>query len=143
MPSSPIVMVSSYPPRLCGIGTFCEEAREFIQRANPDRDVLVISHTDGEGEGVYPLLDMSRHDWWRPVANKILELKPHAVHLEHEYGLYEYLDDRGIGDNTHQADMAAAIDHLDRVFATMPAQAGCLIAIVGSIPKARTAKNAE
>jgi hypothetical protein len=23
----PIVMISSYPPRLCGIGTFCEEAR--------------------------------------------------------------------------------------------------------------------
>ena len=48
--SSPIVMISSYPPRLCGIGTFTEEAREFIQKANPDREVLVISHTDGRGK---------------------------------------------------------------------------------------------
>lgn len=95
---APIVMISSYPPRLCGIATFCEEAREFIQKANPDRDVLVISHDDGEGEGVFPLIDMTRRDWWRPVADKIHELDPYAVHLEHEYGLYEYLDERHHGD---------------------------------------------
>lgn len=98
MPMQPIVMISSYPPRLCGIGTFTEEAREFIQRANPDRDVLVISHTDGRGEGVFPIIDMSRHDWWKPVVEKVRELSPYAIHLEHEYGLYEYRDKRGIGD---------------------------------------------
>ena len=98
MSSRPIVMVSSYPPRLCGIATFTEEAREFIRMANPDRDVLVISHTDGKGDGVYPLIDMSREDWWQPVAEKINELDPYAVHLEHEYGLYEYHDERGVGD---------------------------------------------
>jgi glycosyltransferase involved in cell wall biosynthesis len=95
----PIVMISSYPPRLCGIGTFCEEAREFIQKHNPGRDVLVISHTDGEGEGVIPIMDPpARPDWWRPVADKVDELKPHAVHIQHEYGLYEYYDDEHIGD---------------------------------------------
>ncbi|MFP3937547.1 MAG: glycosyltransferase [Phycisphaerae bacterium] len=96
--AAPIVMVSSYPPRLCGIGTFAEEAREFIQKHNPGRDVLVISHTDGEGDGVIPIIDMSYRNWWRPVAEKLHELQPHAVHLEHEYGLYEYLDERGQGD---------------------------------------------
>jgi 1,2-diacylglycerol 3-alpha-glucosyltransferase len=95
---NPIVMVSSYPPRLCGIGTFCEEAREFIQKRCPDRDVLVISHTDGRGEGVYPLIDIADRRWWRPVAEKIHQLKPHAVHIEHEYGLYDYRDERGHGD---------------------------------------------
>jgi 1,2-diacylglycerol 3-alpha-glucosyltransferase len=99
MPLDPIVMISSYPPRLCGIATFAEEAREFIQKANPQREVLVISHTDGRGEGVFPIIDMRRWDWWRPVAEKIEELNPYAVHLEHEYGLYEYHDQRGIGDN--------------------------------------------
>ncbi|RMF87900.1 MAG: hypothetical protein D6739_00910, partial [Nitrospirae bacterium] len=83
----PICMVSSYPPRLCGIGTFTEEAREFIAKANPGRDVVVISHTDGAGEGVYPIIDMQRRDWWRPVVDKIRELDPYCVHLEHEYGL--------------------------------------------------------
>jgi glycosyltransferase involved in cell wall biosynthesis len=100
-PSSnhPIVLVSSYPPRLCGIATFTEEAREFIQHANPEREVLVISHTDGRGEGVLPLIDMSRQNWWKPVADTIQQLAPYAVHLEHEYGLYEYRDERGLGDN--------------------------------------------
>ncbi len=95
----PICMVSSYPPRLCGIGTFTEEAREFIAKANPGREVVVISHTDGEGEGVFPIIDMRRVDWWRPVVEKIRELDPYCVHLEHEYGLYEYVDERGIGDH--------------------------------------------
>jgi len=95
---APIVMISSYPPRLCGIGTFCEEAREFIQKQHSDRDVLVISHTDGAGDGVLPLMDLSTSGWWRPVADKVHELKPYAVHVEHEYGLYEYRDERGHGD---------------------------------------------
>jgi len=113
MSKNPIVMISSYPPRLCGIATFCEEAREFIKKHNPDREVLVISHLDGRGEGVFPLIDMSRQDWWKPVAEKVKELDPYAVHLEHEYGLYEYKDDRGIGDgNDGFLDLLEAIgDH--------------------------------
>lgn len=99
MNDSPIVMLSSYPPRLCGIATFTEEAREFIQKANPQRKVLVVSHTDGRGEGVFPVIDMNRSDWWKPVAKKIEELQPYVVHVEHEYGLYEYRDKRGIGDS--------------------------------------------
>lgn len=98
MARKPIVMVSSYPPRLCGIATFCEEAREFIQKANPDREVLVISHHDGSGDGVFPVIDTSRPDWWRRVAKTIERLDPYVVHIEHEYGLYEYRDERGMGD---------------------------------------------
>ncbi len=98
MPEAPIVMISSYPPRLCGIGTFAEEAREFIQKRHPERQVLVISHTDGAGEGVFPVIDMKQRDWWRPVVDKVEELKPYAVHIEHEYGLYEHHDHRGQGD---------------------------------------------
>lgn len=103
-------MVSSYPPRLCGIATFTEEAREFLQKANPDREVLVISHTDGEGEGVFPIISVDRPTWWKPVAEKIKELDPYVVHLEHEYGLYEYRDPRGFGDaNAGFLDLLEAI----------------------------------
>ncbi len=96
--NKPIVMISSYPPRLCGIATFCEEAREFIQKRHPEREVLVISHSEGEGKGVFPLIDMTRRDWWRPVIEKIEELKPYVIHIQHEYGLYEYKDEMGRGD---------------------------------------------
>ncbi len=98
MSKKPIVMVSSYPPRLCGIATFTEEAREFIKKANPERDVIVVSHSDGEGEGVYPVIEINRPDWWKPVARLIEKLDPYVVHIQHEYGLYEYYDERGIGD---------------------------------------------
>ncbi len=109
-------MISSYPPRLCGIGTFCEEAREFIQKHNPDRDVLVISHTDGEGKGVLPIMDITKRDWWRAVADKVHELKPRAVHIEHEYGLYEYRDERGQGDgNEGLLDMLDAISDVPTI----------------------------
>ncbi|MCX6384191.1 MAG: glycosyltransferase [Actinobacteria bacterium] len=94
----PVVLISSYPPRLCGIGTFTEEAREFIQKMYPERDVLVISHNDGAGEGVFPLIDMKNKLWWKPVVKQIKKLNPHVIHIEHEYGLYEYVDERGIGD---------------------------------------------
>ncbi len=110
MSAKPIVMISSYPPRLCGIGTFAEEAREFIQKANPGREVLVVSHTDGRGEGVFPVIDMSRNDWWRAVADKVDQLKPYVVHIEHEYGLYEYHDPQGNGDgNQGFIDLLTAI----------------------------------
>ncbi len=95
----PIVLISSYPPRLCGIATFCEEAREFIEKRFPHRPVYTISHTDGEGRGVFPIIDISRRTWWREVADKVNELKPYVVHIQHEYGLYEYHDERGRGDN--------------------------------------------
>ena len=96
--SDPIVMISSYPPRMCGIATFCEEAREFIRKHNPDREVLVISHTDGAGDGVIPIMDNTKRNWWKPVAEQVHKLKPYAVHIQHEYGLYEYCDERGHGD---------------------------------------------
>jgi len=113
---SPVVMVSSYPPRLCGIGTFCEEAREFIQKHNSGREVLVVSHTDGEGEGVFPMIDMTRRDWWRPVAEKIHSLDPYVVHIEHEYGLYEYRDERGAGDgNEGLLNLLEALDDVPTV----------------------------
>ncbi len=95
----PVVMVSSWPPRLCGIGTFAEEALEFIIKDQPERPTYVISHTDGAGENVFPLIDLSRPDWYRPVVDKIQELEPYAVHIQHEYGLYNYVDENGAGDN--------------------------------------------
>jgi len=91
-------MVGSWPPRKCGIGTFAEEAMEFIRKHEPDRPTYVISHTDGRGRGVFPLIDLSRGDWYVPVVEKIKELDPYAVHLQHEYGLYDHIDSQGRSD---------------------------------------------
>ena len=93
----PIVMISSWPLRQCGIGTFAEEACEFIHKTHPDRQLITITHTDGASD--YPIIDVSRSDWWRPVAEVVDEIEPYAIHIQHEYGLYEHVDERGIGDN--------------------------------------------
>jgi len=111
MKSQPIVLISSYPPRLCGIGTFCEEAREFIQKRHPEREVLVISHTDGAGEGVLPIMDISRADWWKPVVEEVKRLDPYAIHIQHEYGLYEHYNGERQGDgNRGFLNMLVALD---------------------------------
>ncbi len=94
----PVVMVSSWPPRKCGIGTFAEEALEFIRAREPDRPAYVVCHTDGRGENVFPLIDIDRADWYVPAAEKIKELDPYVVHLQHEYGLYNHVDERGASD---------------------------------------------
>jgi glycosyltransferase involved in cell wall biosynthesis len=107
---SPIILVSSYPPRPGGVAAFCQEAREFIQKANPDRGVLVVCHADGAGPGVLPVIEIADRRWWRPVAEKIHELKPYAVHVQHEYELYEYRDERGHGDRN-----AGFLDLLDAI----------------------------
>lgn len=93
-----MVMVSSYSPRFCGIATFVEEALEFIKSADPKLKIDIISHTDGEGENVHPIIDLSKKDWYKPVAAKIKELNPDVVHFEHEYGLYNYINKDGEGD---------------------------------------------
>ena len=110
--TSSIVMVSSYPPRVCRVASFCEEAREFIAKANPKREVLVVSHTDGRGDNVLPLINMKRADWWKTIARRINDLEPYVVHLQHEYSLYEYRDETGRGDgNQGFLNLLEALDY--------------------------------
>jgi 1,2-diacylglycerol 3-alpha-glucosyltransferase len=97
--TQPIVMITSWPPRLCGIATFAEEAAEFIHRRLPNHPIHIISHSDGEGENVHPLMDLSRGDWHVPVVEKVKELSPAAVHIQHEYGLYNYVGPDNKGDS--------------------------------------------
>jgi glycosyltransferase involved in cell wall biosynthesis len=98
----PIIMVSSWPPRKCGIATFAEEAVEFIRKRFPDRKVYVISHLDGKGDDVFPIIDTTKSNWDEIVAKKILQLDPYVVHIQHEYGLYRYVDKKGRDDKNRR-----------------------------------------
>lgn len=100
--TAPLVVLSSYPPRKCGIATFTEEALEFVSAHLPDRPIHIISHLDGRGPNVHPILDQSDPDWHRVVARRIAELRPYAVHIEHEYGLYTYYDEQGRSDENER-----------------------------------------
>ncbi len=113
--NDPIVLVSSYPPRVSEIATFTEEARAFIQKQNPDREVLVISHVDGRGDGVFPLIDPARPRWWKPVLNKLDELGPYVVHIQHDTGLYASPDDPSDTADEHFLDFLEAARHFPLV----------------------------
>jgi len=97
-----IVMVSSWYPRKGGIATFAEEALEFLRKRAPGRAAYVVSHLDGEGDNVFPIIDTTRPDWHVPVAEKIREMDPYVVHLQHEYGLYNHMDENGVSDNNER-----------------------------------------
>ena len=97
--AAPLVVISSHVPRKCGSATFTEEALEFIGRHMPDRPIHVISHLDGRGPNVHPIIDQRDPFWYLPVAHLVRELDPYAVHIEHEYGLYEVVGPDGRGDN--------------------------------------------
>jgi glycosyltransferase involved in cell wall biosynthesis len=88
----PLVVVSSYPPRKCGIATFIEEALEFVGARLPKRPIHIVSHLDGQGPQVHPILDQDDPNWPERVSALIQQLDPYVVHLEHEYGLYSYRD---------------------------------------------------
>jgi len=85
-----LLVISSYPPRFCGIATFTEEAIEFMRKVRSDLKIDIISHTDGIGENVHPIINMEDENWYLPVVDKIKQLNPDAIHIEHEYGLYNY-----------------------------------------------------
>lgn len=95
---APLVVISSYVPRKCGIATFTEEALEFIRRHMPQRPIHIISHLDGRGHNVHPIIDQRDPAWYLPVAELVRELNPYCVHIEHEYGLYEAPGHDGQGD---------------------------------------------
>jgi len=98
----PVVLVSSWPPRKCGIGTFAEEAAEFIREALPENPLKVVCHTDGAGTDVYPVIDLADGAWHQRALAQIEELDPYVVHFQHEYGLYEYVDQLGQGDENRR-----------------------------------------
>ncbi|MEK6647244.1 MAG: glycosyltransferase [Candidatus Firestonebacteria bacterium] len=94
-----LLVISSYPPRFCGIATFVEEAIEFIKKERSDIKVDIISHLDGEGENVHPVIDVKNKNWYESVAKEIKNINPDVIHIQHEYGLYNYIDERGEIDN--------------------------------------------
>ena len=96
--AKPLVVISSYPPRPCGIATFVEEALEFISKHMPDRPIHIICHLDGEGDNTHPIIDTRKENWYEPVAELVKELDPYAVHIQHEYGLYQHYEN-GRADN--------------------------------------------
>ncbi|MBI2848895.1 MAG: glycosyltransferase [Chloroflexi bacterium] len=86
-----IVLVSSWPPRHCGIGTYSAELVAALRQKG--HDVEVVCHTDGGRPGetqIHPVIDMSDPYWDLALYKTVEAINPDVVHIQHEYGLYNY-----------------------------------------------------
>lgn len=84
MTNQRIAIINPCPPTVCSAATFAQEAQEFIQKANPGSEVVIISHADTSGgDGTYPIIDLKRKNWWEPVTRQLHKINPVVVHLMH------------------------------------------------------------
>jgi len=95
-----VCMVTPFLPRPDGIATYSSELISAME--NFGDTVYIICHTDENVGGhesqpnAFGIIDITKPDWERTVFEKIRELKPDVVHVQHEYGLYAYKGDYGI-----------------------------------------------
>jgi glycosyltransferase involved in cell wall biosynthesis len=83
-----VAMVTSWD-RSCGIYTYTRPLVEELQRQGHHVDV--ICHTDArQAEGVHPVMDLARADWFEAVEDAVDQVNPDVVHVQFEYGLYAH-----------------------------------------------------
>lgn len=94
-----VAMVTSWPPRWCGIATYAENLVEALRAAGAD--VHVVCHADGGRLGerkVHPVIDQGSPSWYRPLLRAVREIDPDVVHVQHEFGLYTFFQTPGVYD---------------------------------------------
>src|SRR5579884_4195069 len=83
-----IAMVTSWD-RVCGIYTYARPLVEELRRQG--HEVQVVCHTDAQAaEGVHPVMDLNRADWFEAVEDAVDGISPDVVHVQFEYGLYAH-----------------------------------------------------
>jgi glycosyltransferase involved in cell wall biosynthesis len=86
-----IAILSTYPPRQCGIGAFAEELYSSLVEAAPDLDLLVCA-VDREGlrygDEVATVLSQDDEAGYRKTAASLAAAGVDAVLIQHEFGIY-------------------------------------------------------
>ncbi len=93
-------MVTSWPPRHCGIATYSQDLVRALRKEG--HEVHVVTFSDGGRRGeksVHRAMKVKRNrelrdaGWDERLFDKIADINPDVVHIQHEYGLYLYDDD--------------------------------------------------
>ena len=97
-----IRMVSTYPPRRCGIGTFCRDLSNALSQLTGEVGHIRVAAIDNH-HGPYNIpvdlvIDQYNPQSWKEVTNDIIKRakesnNPTAIVLQHEFGLDP--DDKG------------------------------------------------
>jgi len=87
-----ITLVSTYPPRACGIGTFSRDLRSAMVPADPDVDVDVLAIVRDPHQAQLPeVLSVIRQDVradYVAAPALLVERGTDVVVIEHEYGIF-------------------------------------------------------
>ncbi len=84
-----IVLVSTWPPRKCGIATYSADLVSALRKLG--HEVHIVCHLDGGIPGeknIYRAIDMRRYDWFVPMYRTIEKVDPDIVHIQHEFAIY-------------------------------------------------------
>ena len=85
-----VLLVSTYPPIECGIGTYTSFLAEALART--PTELHIISQYGAEGRHVYPSYSPNDEGIARRIFNAAVKVTPDIVHIQHEFGLYGELD---------------------------------------------------
>lgn len=94
-----VAMVTSWPPRWCGIAIYSENLVRALREAGVE--VHIVCHTDGGRPGednVHPVIDQGDPGWYRALIRAVEEINPDVVHVQHEFGLYTHFHTPGVYD---------------------------------------------
>lgn len=103
-----VVIVSTYPPRACGLATFTSDLRGALLEADHTSEVLVAAVVDDGPAPAAPEVALTlrqhhREDYARAAAD-LGRLGADVVLIEHEYGIF------GGDDGAHVLDLTRALD---------------------------------
>ncbi|MBN2067219.1 MAG: glycosyltransferase family 4 protein [Candidatus Diapherotrites archaeon] len=99
-----IVLLTSWPPRHCGIATYSNELARALKEQG--HEVHIVTFSDGgrkSEENVHPVLKVNKGrklvqpNWDEALYREIEKIGPDVVHVQHEYALYLYDDDFSSG----------------------------------------------
>lgn len=86
-----LAIVSTYPPRRCGLGTFSKDLRNSLLATSDDFEVLVAA-IDREGltysDDVAVVIDQDDPESYRKAARDLKARGVDVVLIQHEYGIF-------------------------------------------------------
>jgi glycosyltransferase involved in cell wall biosynthesis len=96
-----VAYLSSYPPRECGVATFCEDMMLAARGGKAGLEPIVIAMEGGAryhqyARPVVHVVDDRDEEGYRAAAEFINDSTAEAVSLQHEFGLYGGVEGRGL-----------------------------------------------
>lgn len=96
-----VAYLSTFPPRECGIATFCEDLIAAANHGGPVMEPMVIAMENGAryhryARPVVHVVDDSQEQGYETAAEFINDSPADVVSIQHEFGIYGGVEGRGL-----------------------------------------------